>query len=777
MPTTEDGTASDRDIFEASPDPIFVHDPDTGEVTDANTAAGELLGVDPGEIAGMHVGEFSPPNFSTADANDLIREAHETGASHVEWRVEGPDGRTRWTDVELRDTTIDGEDRVVAFARDVTAYRAAEREHRTERNLLDRLLDINPAGIVIHSPEGTILRTNEQAEAILGVGRSELIGEDALPEQFRLLTVDGDPLESDATPVSKVLSTGKGVRDQELTIETDDERVVVSVSATPLYDDGEIVRVVVSLADVTERRQREQRRKERNEQLRTLVDNLPVVVFTLDPDGVFTHSTGRGLAALGLEPGELEGSSVFEAYAGYDDITDAAERALDGEEVRTTQEIGDLWFETWYQPVYDEGGELTNVVGVARDITELKRREERVEQLNDATQELLYAASRDEVAESVVRIAEGIVGRSVAAMWTDDEEDDRLSPAGATDRARRVFDADGGHLRPVDPGTDEMAIFEAGETEYVEDYRSLPAPSHSAASLRSALCLPLGEHGLLLVGSDEIEEFDEIERHLLEILASTATAALERAERARELREYHEELERSNESLQQFAYVASHDLQEPLRMVSSYVDLLETEYGDQLDEEAREYMAFAVDGARRMQDMIDGLLTYSRVQTDAEEFAEIDAEAVVEETLTALQLHVADADAEVTVGDLPNVEADRDQLGQVFQNLVKNAVTYAAEDGDERPRVEITGEVDEEMVRFRVSDNGPGVPEAVRDDIFRVFTRGGTHDSEGTGIGLPVCERIVHRHGGDIRVVSTPDEGATFEFTVPAVTTEEQAHG
>ncbi|MBV0901295.1 PAS domain-containing protein [Haloarcula salina] len=774
MASTEGESQPYRDVFDASPDPIFVHDPDSGEVTGANAAAADLLGVDPEQIAGMHVGDFSPPEYSTAAANDLIRTAHETGESHVEWKVEGPDGDPRWTDVELRGTTIDGEPRVVAYARDVTEYRAAEQRYRTERNLLDRLLDVSPVGIVIHGADGTIQRTNERAESMLGVDRAELVGAESVPVQFDLRTVDGDPLSEDRAPVERVLETGSTVTDTELRFTRGDgEKVVASVSATPMFGDGgSIERVVVSLADVTTRRERERRRKERNEQLRTMVDNLPVVVFTLDPDGVFTHSAGRGLATLGLEAGELEGVSVFDAYAGYPDVIDAVTAALDGEEVRTTQALDGLTFETWYQPVHDDAGDLKNVVGVARDITELTRRQARVERLNDATQELLFAESREEIGDAVTRIARDVTGRPLAAMWAYDEEAHELNLVGTTIENAEFEPPDDVDVAPVEPGHDEMSIFEDGEVTYIRDYRELSAPSNPDAPLRSVLCLPLDEYGMLMIGAESVEQYGETERHLLEILSSTTTAALDRAERAHELREYRDELERSNESLQQFAYVASHDLQEPLRMVSSYVDLLDSEYGDDLDDEASEYMAFAVDGARRMQEMIDGLLAYSRVQTDAREFEETDATAVLDETITALQFHIADADAEVTAADLPPVEADSNQLGQVFQNLVKNAVTYA-DDGETPPRIEIDAERGEEMVTFSVSDNGPGIPESAREDVFEVFTRAGTHDAEGTGIGLPVCERIVHRHGGEIWVESPPGEGATFRFTVPAVTEQE----
>lgn len=206
-------------------------------------------------------------------------------------------------------------------------------------------------------------------------------------------------------------------------------------------------------------------------------------------------------------------------------------------------------------------------------------------------------------------------------------------------------------------------------------------------------------------------------------------------------------------------------------MVSSYVDLLDVEYGDELDGEAAQYMEFAVDGANRMQDMIDALLQYARVQTRAQEFEETDPNDVVDRTLDALQLRISDTDATVSTDSLPAVRADPDQLGQVFQNLLKNAMTYAAESGVD-PRLEIGVTTEDGQVTFEVSDNGPGIPADDREDVFEIFERNGSHDAEGTGIGLAVCQRIVRRHGGEIWVEPDEGTGATFRFTVPAAGTE-----
>jgi len=225
-----------------------------------------------------------------------------------------------------------------------------------------------------------------------------------------------------------------------------------------------------------------------------------------------------------------------------------------------------------------------------------------------------------------------------------------------------------------------------------------------------------------------------------------------------------EQLERSNEQLQQFAYVASHDLQEPLRMVSSYVDLLASEYEGEFDDEADEYIEFAVDGAQRMQAMIDALLKYSRVHTQGEAFEEADAEAVLEQVLRNLELLIEERDATVTYDDLPSVVADEDQLGQLFQNLISNAIEHAGDDGP--PSVHVSGEVRDDAVVFSVADDGPGIPPEQQERIFEIFEQS-DRDDEGTGIGLAICQRIVNRHEADIWIESTEGEGATFYVAFP----------
>lgn len=228
---------------------------------------------------------------------------------------------------------------------------------------------------------------------------------------------------------------------------------------------------------------------------------------------------------------------------------------------------------------------------------------------------------------------------------------------------------------------------------------------------------------------------------------------------------YRRELERSNEELEQFAYVASHDLQEPLRMISSYVGIIADEYQDDLPEEAVEFMDFAVDGAQRMQAMIDALLRFSRVNTRGEPFEPTDSEALLESVLRDLELTTDEHDADITYEALPEVECDPIQLGQVFRNLIVNAILHA---GDAPPEITITATADDDETVFTVSDTGPGIDPVERDTIFEIFTQGRCGgETGGTGIGLAIVKRIVERHGGRIWVDSEPGEGAAFSFTIP----------
>jgi len=233
-------------------------------------------------------------------------------------------------------------------------------------------------------------------------------------------------------------------------------------------------------------------------------------------------------------------------------------------------------------------------------------------------------------------------------------------------------------------------------------------------------------------------------------------------------------LKRSNEDLERFAYVASHDLQEPLRMVVSYMELLERRHGDRLEDEAREFMAFAVDGARRMQRMISDLLAYSRVNTRGEAFGPVDLGVVVAEVVQELDAAAREAGATVEVGPLPTVSGDRSQLAMVLRNLIGNALKFH---GEAAPEVRISATASDGWCTIAVADNGIGIAPDHQERAFIIFQRLNSQVRfPGSGIGLSIAKRVVERHGGRIWVESQPDSGSTFFFALPVFDTLNQDH-
>lgn len=235
--------------------------------------------------------------------------------------------------------------------------------------------------------------------------------------------------------------------------------------------------------------------------------------------------------------------------------------------------------------------------------------------------------------------------------------------------------------------------------------------------------------------------------------------------RTAELNERTQDLARSNAELQQFAYVASHDLQEPLRMVASFTQLLARRYNDKLGDDAREFIHYAVDGATRLQTLISDLLSYSRVGTHAKPLELTQCDEVLDRVLLNLKLAVRDAGAIITRDPLPPVMADEVQLGQLFQNLLTNAMKFR---GEKSPRIQISAVQEGSVWKISVRDNGIGIAPEHADRIWVIFQRLHTKtEYAGTGIGLAICKKIAERHGGTIWVEPSPGGGSTFTFTIP----------
>ena len=388
-------------------------------------------------------------------------------------------------------------------------------------------------------------------------------------------------------------------------------------------------------------------------------------------------------------------------------------------------------------PVLDEGGTIRNFIATGQDVTERKQAEEERKFRN--------AILSTQMETSIDGIL--VIGRRNGEILSYNQ---------------RFVDMWGIPPAVIESGSDQRAWESvlsqlSNPEEFLQSVKHLYANRHETSQEEVALRdgRTLDRYSAPMFGSDgqyygRIWYFRDItERNRAEEKLKLALA----------------DLGRSNKDLEQFAYVASHDLQEPLRMVSSYTQLLARRYQGQLDATANEFIAYAVDGANRMQKLINDLLTYSRVGTRAKAFQPTDCTAVLDQALANLKAAIETSGAVATHGPLPTVWHDNLLLVQLFQNLIGNAIKFHVE---MPPRIHVSAEQKGGEWVFAVRDNGIGIDPQYAERIFTIFQRLHTREEySGTGIGLAICKKIVERRGGRIWVESQPGSGSTFYFTIP----------
>ncbi|MEH2080538.1 MAG: GAF domain-containing protein [Nostoc sp.] len=445
------------------------------------------------------------------------------------------------------------------------------------------------------------------------------------------------------------------------------------------------------------------------------------------------------------------------------------------------------------QALWDALGDIVRMVGSYTDITDRKRADEELKRQNLRSQ--LFA-------EITLKIRESLQIDEI--LQTTVTEVQKLLQADRVSIFRLETDGSGTVVQEaVLPGwpviLGENIFDRCFKEEYIERYRQgrvsaledIEAahiqPCHreflQQFGVRANLVVPILVRddiwGLLLAHQcGAPRQWNQFETDLLQQLANQIGIALSQAQLLEKETQQSQELTRSNAELEQFAYVTSHDLQEPLRMVTSYLQLLERKYKNKLDANADQFIAYAVDGASRMQTLINDLLNYSRVSTRRQPLVSVDCSVVLEQVLVNLQVAIAHRKAVVTYDTLPQVIADATQLTQVFQNLIANAIKFCDR---QQPLIHIgvsKGDADildgnlnfiplEDEWLFLVRDNGIGLESQYTERIFIIFQRlHGRDKYPGTGIGLAICKKIIERHGGRIWVESKPGQGSTFYFTI-----------
>jgi PAS domain S-box-containing protein len=601
------------------------------------------------------------------------------------------------------------------------AQKRAEDALNRERDLLEQVMESAPVGISVLAPDGKIERANSRSLDLRGLSESD-IGRFYVDDQS-FYDQAGEPIPFEERPFAEVIATGDSVYDWTAQFELPDgTRRSLSINAAPIIDsDGDIEQVVTVEEDITELR----------EQYRAITEAASDVILTIDENSIIRTTNPAVEDVFGYDQTELTGESltalmpddlVEQHQAALNRYLQAGDRTLDWDYVELPGVRADgteVQLAVSFSEIEHEGDTL--FTGIIRDITERKEREAELE------------------------LFRNLIDHSNDGVFVIDPETGKFRDVNDTACHRLGYDKT--ELLDLSVLDVENTLSDVDAfRDHVEEVRAEGAVTFGGEHQRAdGTTIPV-EVNVTHVELDRV--------HLLAVARDVT-----------ERMEYQRKLEESNERLEQFAYAASHDLKEPLRMVSSYLQLVERRYGDELDDDGREFLEFAVDGADRMSDMIEGLLEYSRVDTRGEPFESVDLNEVVDDVFQDLQFRIEESNADITTESLPAVEGDPSQLRQLFQNLVSNAIEYS----DEPPQVHISGETAGTKRVISISDDGIGIDPDDTDRIFEVFQRLHSHEEhEGTGIGLALCRRIVERHGGDIWADSEPGEGSTFSFTLPA---------
>ncbi|SEQ41200.1 PAS domain S-box protein [Natrinema salaciae] len=630
---------------------------------------------------------------------------------------------------EERDTFDEGDlslAKVVASSLEATFDRIHhERNLERERTQTEKLLQTVPVAISVEDADGETLLANRYVQAATGLGDREPLGETELLAERNVVDADGEPIDPENGPSARVRATGEAVRDETFAIEgPSGERTWFSVTAVPVFGpDGSLERVVSAGEDVTALKEQERRLERQKHELETelseILGRVSDAFYALDDEWRFTHVNDRAAELLGYDATALVGEDIWETFpsGARSDLADRYHEAMETQNPVLWERYSgslDIWMEIQAYP------SETGLSVYFRDISDRKQRERQLEQYE----------------RIIETIEDGIYVL---------DEDSRFTMVNDAYVALTGYDRDellGSHASLVV----EEPVMELAQKVAVDE--------SDEPTIETEIETKSGEQRPIEATVTSVTS-DGAGRERIGVVRDVT----ERKERQRRLEE-------SNERLEQFAYAASHDLQEPLRMVTSYLQLIDNRYADDLDADGREFIDFAVDGAERMREMIDGLLEYSRVETQGDPLEPVDLEEILDDVRADLQFTIDESDAEITVESLPRVAGDASQLRQVFQNLLANAIEYS---GDEPPRVRVSAERTGRDWEIAVRDDGIGIDPENQNRIFQVFQRlHSREDHAGTGIGLALCHRIVERHGGEIRVDSEPGEGSTFTVALPA---------
>ncbi len=783
-----------RSLVENTSDWIWEVDRD-GIYTYVNPKATELLGYEPEEIIGRTPFDFMPPDEAKRVAEAFAAIAREKRPFlALEKTNVAKDGHN----VVLETSGVpilDDQGNLLGYRgidRDITEHRKIEEALHESEKRFHAMSEASFEGIYIHAT-GEVLACNLAFASMLGYEPSEIVGTDAL--RF----VKREYLEGVKT---RIREGYEGAYEIEM-VRRDGSTFMAEVRARNITYSGRPV-WVTAVRDVTERKQYEDRILRQTALLQGIIRVLREALTSHTDREVAQICVAAAVEILRSELcicGELNERGRFDTLAcsnkGWEackaSVEEAWQRSMDmvphglwvlpvleGKSVIIDEPSahpasagspeGHPWIGSYLGVPLRHGDKIIGMIAVANKEGGYNAADrEDLEALSVAFVEALYHKRAESELEVHRHRLEELVEERASELRAAQERFSvfmETAPCSFSlwDSELRLLDANECGLRWFSPGAIKESVIGNNICE-IDPY--------------------IGQSGLIdryrrAIEAGEPFHFDDLvssprfgDRHLsvksFKVGDGMGTIIEDITERARSeeaLKRYAEDLARSNAELEQFAYVASHDLQEPLRMVASYLQLLEKRYAGALDKDAGEFIAYAVDGSIRMQNMINDLLAYSRVGTRGEPLRPTSCDRVIRQVINDLRLAIDENGAEVTYDPLPEVSADETQLVRLFHNLILNSIKFR---GDAPPRIHVSAEIKGAEWEFAVSDNGIGIEPEFHERIFRVFERlhTGTH-YPGTGIGLALAKKVVERHGGRIWLESGKGEGTTFYFTIPA---------
>jgi len=763
-----------------------------------------LLGIDPAKFTGT-AEEF----FKAVHPDDremlkavLARTIEQDVPYETEYRAVWPDGSIHYiiARAKLFRNEIGQPVRVNGLIWDVTERKQTEEElHESQRKneFLADIIRIGSQAFVVGYPDGRLGLVNSAFEHLTGYSSDELQSIDWATD---LTPPEWLPFERQK--LEEQILTGKPIRYEKEYIRKDGSRVPIELLVHLVTDsDGKPQYYYSFLTDITERKRAEEALREaKNEaerygaEMATLMDALPAAVF-IAHDVECRYMSGsrftQELLGLPATANFSKSAPPPERPAHFRPMKDGLEIPPDELPVQMAakgREIRDYEFELLFDdgksrhllgnatPLRNAGGQIYGSVGAFVDMTGRKRAEE---ELHKAKEE----------AEKRAKELEALMDAVPALIWvTRDTECLSMTgnravyeflgmPAGANVSKTAPETERPVHFRALRNGMeillDELPMQRAAKGEGMQDYELEYAFDDGTSKITLGNTTPLYDAAGHVYGAIaafvDITERKQIEE---ELRKSRDELELRVHERTTEIKTYMKKLEQSNQALQDFASIASHDLQEPLRKVKAFGDMLKQKCAGSLEDQGRDYLERILNANQRMQSLLNGLLDYSRVTTKTEPFKEVDLSDLIDEVISDLEVRIVRTGGEVHVETLPVISADPTQMRQLFQNLIGNALKFHKP--DEKPRVQVRClSSNDSGCEIIVEDNGIGFEEKFSDKIFAPFQRlhGRSSQYEGTGMGLAICKKIVERHGGSITAKSLLDVGSTFIIELPVKNT------